>query len=275
MKQVHHSGPAYLLLTGLHPRTPIKLNSYVELFAADTSHLDFNTAVKTCSHPDDIAVVAAFIPRVTAQFRVVGKSAKELAINVWNAQWDALFLGAIFNTEVSFNLQSDTEANNISATSSLRATNLKMYGVSNSSPHQITESENIWLELHFEKATRLLDRDPFRNAVHCLASYRWHSMPFAQMAVLWAGIEGLFGIDSELRFRLSLWISQFLPSDSKEARKTTFDKVKKLYDARSKAVHGGVMKEVSSVQESAELLQTLLKVCVEYDALPDENEMFP
>ena len=65
-------------------------------------------------------------------------------------------------------------------------------------------------------AKALLDDDGYSNAVHCLSSYRWHSMPRAQLALLWSGIEGLFRVDHELSFRLSLYAAKFLcPSSSR------------------------------------------------------------
>lgn len=61
-------------------------------------------------------------------------------------------------------------------------------------------------------------------------------------STLWSGIEALFDIESELRFRLALYIS-FVSPDKKDNRFDYFKKVQKLYDQRSKIVHGKPIKE--------------------------------
>lgn len=267
----------YLLLSGISVHRNISVNENVELQPADTSHLDFNTAISTCSHPDDIAVVAAFIPRISAQFRITAPSSKELAIAAWNSSWDALLLSAIFHTEIGFNLQSDTPANEISSASHLCATNHHMHGLFNHQPYNLTEDDLTWVESNFSAAKNLLHDDRFQTSVHCLASYRWHTMPRIQLAVLWAGIEGMFGASSEIRFRISLCIARFLYPHAETERREAFETIKKLYDSRSAAVHGargkGDMK--SAVDRSADILCKLILQCIDNRATPRENELVP
>ena len=267
----------YILLSGIEVPTDIPLTENVKLLSADTSHLDFNTAVATCSRTDDIAVVAAFIPRITAQFEIMASTPEELAIHAWNSSWDALLLSAIFNTEISFNLQSDTEASSISDQTNLRATNLHFQGLTQASPHKLNEDDITWILTHFNEATLLLDSEKFQTAVHCLASYRWHSMPRIMMAVLWAGIEGMFGASTEIRFRISLYIACFLHPNDTDARKHKFELVKKLYNSRSSAVHGSKVKGdlAQSVEISAELLKDIIRQSIINRALPNEEDLVP
>lgn len=267
----------YILLSGLEVSTDIALSENVELLSADTSHLDLETAIATCSCPDDIAVVAAFIPRITAQFKISASTSKELATLAWNSSWDALLLSAIFHIEVGFNLQSDTEASLISAKSHLRATNFHMYGLTQASPYKLNNDDIRWITEHFHAARQLLDNDKFQTAVHCLASYRWHTMPRIKMAVLWAGIEGMFGASSEIRFRISLYIARFLHPVDADARRATFEAAKKLYNSRSSAVHGLKIKGdlAQAVEESAELLKNLIRQSVINKAIPNEDELVP
>lgn len=277
MKIVATSDTNFILLSGLEVQNNITLSKYVELEAADTSHLDLNTALSTCSHPDDIAVVAAFIPRITSQFRITAETPKELATISWNSSWDALLLSAIFHADVGFNLQSDTDSSEITADSTLRATNLHMKGLTNDAPYRLTSADAKWISLHFHDARQMLDADSFQTAVHCLASYRWHTMPRIKMAVIWAGIEGLFGASTEIRFRISLYIARFLYPDDPGERQKCFDAIKKLYNARSKAVHGTKIKGdfVDAVEESADILRKLIVQCIENKSLPNENELVP
>jgi hypothetical protein len=263
MKILGKGGTTYILLSGVVVSDNVQLSENVELQPADTSHLDLNTAISTCSRPDDIAVVAAFIPRITSQLCITATTPKELAAYAWNSSWDALLLSALFHTEVSFNLQSDVSAEKISADSNIHATNFHMHGLTNTKSQKLTIDECKWITSHFKHARKLLDNERFQTAVHCLASYRWHSMPRIKLAVLWAGIEGIFGASSEIRFRISLYIAKFLHKDDSEMRKSVFDAVKKLYNSRSAAVHGSKIKgDVGvAVEESADILQKILLQC--------------
>jgi hypothetical protein len=267
----------YILLSGLEVTTSIGLSENVELLPADTSHLDLTTALSTCTCADDIAVVAAFIPRITAQLKISASKPQELAILAWNSSWDALLLSAIFHTEVGFNLQSDTEGSLISENSRLRATNYHMHGLSQSTPYKLTIDDTEWINKNFHNARTLLKDDKFQTAAHCLASYRWHTMPRIKMAVLWAGIEGLFGANSEIRFRISLYIARFLHPTDANARKTVFEAVKKLYNSRSAAVHGAKIKNnlEQEVKDSAELLKKLIRQSIINRGIPNEDDLIP
>lgn len=267
----------YILLSGLEVTTSIALSDNVELFPADTSHLNLKTALSTCAHPDDIAVVAAFIPRTTAQLKIFASTPQKLAILAWNSSWDALLLSAVFHTEVGFNLQSDTEGSLISTSSHLRATNYHMHGLTQRSPYRLTTDDIRWIDENFHNARQLLDDDKFQTAVHCLASYRWHTVPRIKMAVLWAGIEGMFGASSEIRFRISLYIARFLHPTDANARKTVFEAVKKLYNSRSAAVHGSKIKGdlTQDVENSAELLKDLIRQSIVNKGIPNEDELVP
>lgn len=277
MQVIGTGNETYILLSGIIASNNVRLSDNVELQPADTSHLNFNTAISTCSRPDDIAVVAAFIPRIRSQFHIIADTAKELAICAWNSSWDAILLSAIFHTEISFNLQSNVSAEKIGTGSKLHATSLRMYGITNNKPYKLTTEDVKWIEAHFGDAKILLNNERFETAVHCLASYRWHSMPRIKLAVLWAGIEGIFGASSEIRFRLSLYIARFLHESDSEKRKITFELVKKLYNSRSAAVHGakmkGDIKEI--VEDSATILRSILLQCIANKAMPSESELVP
>lgn len=59
MQIIGKGDETYILLSRIVVSENIRLSDYVELQPADTSNLDFSTAISTCSRPDDIAVVAA------------------------------------------------------------------------------------------------------------------------------------------------------------------------------------------------------------------------
>ncbi len=101
-------------------------------------------------------------------------------------------------------------------------------------------------------------------------------MPRAQLALLWSGIEGLFGIDYELSFRLSLYIAKYLAPRNRVRQKAIFNNVKKMYSIRSKAVHGGKLKSPNdSVQESIKILHRLVVKSAEMGRLPETDDLAP
>jgi len=277
MQVIAAGNVTYILLSGITVPRCVRLSDSVELQPADTSHLDLHTTISACVGPDDIAVAAAFIPRITAQLEITALTPKELAIAAWNSSWDVLLLSAFFRTEIGFNLQSSTTANTISADSTVRATNLHMRGLTNAAPYQLSDDDLCWITGKFAAARQLLKYDEFQTAVHCLATYRWHSMARVQLAILWAGIEGLFGASTEIRFRISLYIARFLyPADGSK-RQAAFDAVKRLYDLRSAAVHGSKFKSHTSngVDESAGILCNILRECVDQRSTPDVSKLVP
>jgi len=267
----------FILLSGIEVKSDIRLGDGVVLQPADTSHLDFTTALSACKHPDDIAVVAAFIPRIRSQFQISASSSRETAVIAWNSMWDALLLSAIFQQELGFNIQSDTPAQNISSKSALRSVHRHMSAFNDESPFVVEKNDARWLTEHFADPRRLLDEDSFQTAVHCLATMYWHPHPRIKLAVIWAGIEGVFGASSEIRFKISLYMARYLAPEDSTERKAIFELVKKLYSDRSKAVHGTKLKGDLSVAvaESAKLLNKLLVKCIEVGSLPREVDLVP
>ena len=118
--------------------------------------------------------------------------------------------------------------------------------------------------------------DQFRDAVHCLSTYRWHPHPRTQLALLWSGIEGLFAIDYELSFRLGLYTARFLHPKNRDLQKRVFEEVKTLYRIRSKAVHGGKLKAAQeSVKKSTGILLKIVTKCAEYGHIPVIKDLVP
>lgn len=102
--------------------------------------------------------------------------------------------------------------------------------------------------------------------MNSLWSYKQSLRPSVQMAIIWAGIESLFGVRSELVFRVSTLAALFLGGGKQKQQE-----IKKLYRARSEAVHEGKQPSESCVSDSAELLQALILECVERGCLPNED----
>ena len=138
----------------------------------------------------------------------------------------------------------------------------------------ISEEDELWLEKYYKTAYKLLEKDSFQTAVHTMASYRWHSVPRVQLAVIWSGIESLFNVNTEVSFRISLYIANFLGENEAQAQQI-FKQVRKMYSSRSSAVHGNKTKDnlESAVEESANLLTRILRRCAELNKLPDVDNL--
>lgn len=266
----------YLFLNGLATDKAVRLSEHVELLPARVE-CNADLFLGLGKTDIDISVISLFLPQVASQLRVDGKDAKDTAIRAWNAVWDGLLLGALVGAEVMCNIQSDIPAAELTPESTVAVTNYHLRGLSRGAPVMLTEADISWIQGNYEKARSLLDDESFQNAAHCLASYRWHSMPRARLAILWSGIEGLFGVDSEIVFRVSLYTARFLEPDDNEKQREVFGRVKELYKLRSKAVHGGRMKGNANegVDESASLLRTLIRRCAELGSMPNIEGLVP
>lgn len=225
----------------------------------------------------DLGVMMTFLGGVESELHLSGCHGKELAVKAWNSMWDILLINAIFDRDAIVNLQADCSAKNLGESSELSVTNYALRGLTTSASEPLSDLDLCWLEANIEGARALLDDSRFQNAVHCLATYRWHSLPRARLALIWAGIEGLFEIENEIVFRLSVHVAQFLGGEVAASRKTAFDQVKRLYRIRSRAVHGGKMAGNSdeASTESAALLRQLIHRCIELGALPDPKAFVP
>lgn len=267
----------YILVTGIQTDSSVKLGANTELLPA-TCHLDYDRFATMMKHSYiDFAVGLLVIPSVRSQLHVTADNAEELAIRAWNAQWDCLLLSGLFDQTVLWNVQSDIPAEKIDANTTLNITNYHLTGFHALSEYQLTTSDKEWLERHFGTARNLLSNPAFQTAAHSLATFRWHSHPRSQLALIWSGIEALFGIDSEIVFRVSLYTARFLASDDQAERLQLFSKVKQLYKQRSAAVHGAKMKGdiKTAVKQSSDLLGRLIRRCAEINRLPDTESLAP
>ncbi len=265
----------FLYLNGLGVRRALQLGDNIELLPAHCSPEPLDI-IKVSKSEVDIGVASLFLRQVYSQLHITAGDSKALAIRAWNSLWDALLLGAIHNCDAVCNFQCDKPAEEFSAECRFEVTNYNLHGLTQT-VHEIDEEEESWIEADFQTAKTLLDKSEFQGAVHCLATYRWHTHPRASLALLWSGIEGLFHIESELAFRLGLYTARFLAPSDEEAMKKTFSNVKKLYKQRSAAVHGSRIKGDmgQAVNATGQLLKTLLRRCIVTGDLPRVDELAP
>ncbi len=265
----------FLLVNGISVDRSIKLGEGINLLPAKCSPQPDDLISATKSEVD-LGIAIIFLRQVSSQLRIDASDAKALAIKAWNSQWDLLLLGAFCLCGVSCNLQSDKPAEEFGSGSTLNITNYHLCDLSGQ-VHKINEIEAQWLEKYVPTGRKLLEEPRFQNAIHCLCSFRWHPHPRVQLAILWSGIEGIFNIDSELVFRLSIYISRYLSPENNDEKIRLFSLVKQLYKQRSRAVHGSEMKNEENkkaVEETAFLLRNLVKQIV-MQGLPNIENLAP
>lgn len=128
------------------------------------------------------------------------------------------------------------------------------------------EADAEWIQSRFDTFNKLAsDNEAFRFALEAAIDWRFAKEPRSAVARLWGGIEALFGINSELVYRISLYSASLLAQRG-EPRKHKFEQVKRLYGLRSKVVHGEKLsneKISQAMSDSFHLLRDLLLIAVE------------
>jgi hypothetical protein len=133
-----------------------------------------------------------------------------------------------------------------------------------------------WINTHFATANRLAAESvPFRLALEAGSDWRYAHNLRGGVARLWSGIESLFGIESELTYRLAAYGASLLEPRGPK-RKQRFSSIKKLYNLRSKAVHGAALSDdqlQSALDDSFSFLAALLDAIIVRRAVVTQDEL--
>jgi hypothetical protein len=107
-----------------------------------------------------------------------------------------------------------------------------------SEPKLVLADDLDWVR---ENSKPMLDlcrkHENFQTAVEALCTYMLASNDRMKVAQLWAGVEAIFEIQYELRYRLATLSAKFLGSSPVQRREVYAD-MKALYGERSKIIHG-------------------------------------
>jgi hypothetical protein len=132
-----------------------------------------------------------------------------------------------------------------------------------------------WVREYLGDFDRLGAEPRFRLAVHAFCNHNHTDDTRIMAATLWSGIEALFGIQHELRFRLAAFVAAVLEPRG-EARRDLYKRLKRMYDIRSKAVHGSQMEAAdldAHVLETRRLVSRLLCAFTEAQRVYTEQEI--
>ncbi len=138
---------------------------------------------------------------------------------------------------------------------------LKMLIIPDAHSDVLDNIDASWIYTNYEKFNALAaDCPSFRFALESATDWRFAGNMRNAIARIWAGIEAIFGISSELVYRVSL-LSASLLAQRGEERLRRFTEVKKLYGIRSKAIHGDALPDEKlevGLSGSFKLLRELL-----------------
>lgn len=130
----------------------------------------------------------------------------------------------------------------------------------------VSPDDAAWIAAHFDAFNPLAsESEAFRLALEAAIDWRFAKEPRLAVGRIWSGIEAVFGVTSELVYRISI-LSASLLEERGEPRKARFRAVKRLYSLRSKAVHGEPLAPehlVSAMNDSHRLLRELLLLTIE------------
>ena len=131
---------------------------------------------------------------------------------------------------------------------------------------KINQSDIEWIKKYYETTNSLASKNSnFKFAIETINSWRYSKDLKSSITIIWAAIESIIGVSSEIVFRLSLNISSILEIRG-EARLRRFNQIKKLYGLRSKVVHGSELKNIqiiAAIEESFILLCDLVIYMIE------------
>ena len=143
---------------------------------------------------------------------------------------------------------------------------LQILAVGGSRQDPVNEADAEWCQTRFATFNTLAaESERFRFALERAMDWRYATDLRSAIARIWSAIEGLFGVNSELVYRMSVYAASLLEPRG-EARKTRFASVHRLYGVRSKAVHGEHIPEDNlkrATRESFSLLQELILLTIE------------
>jgi hypothetical protein len=139
----------------------------------------------------------------------------------------------------------------------------------------VTEDQLRWVGEHLLSIGELMADERFNLAVDSFNIHRHQSRLRIAATTLWTGIEALFPVKQELRFRLSLYVAAFL-EESREERHHLFRRVRSYYDFRSKIVHGAKINDtelILHVDKVRDLLASILNAIIEQRTIPTQDDL--
>ena len=147
-----------------------------------------------------------------------------------------------------------------------------VYSLDVGEPTLIDSNDLSWVKDNLGKVLALSKQARFSTALDALCSYLHTERDRMKAAQLWVGIEAIFEVEFEISYRLPLLAALMLKPRGPGCKQLR-DQVKKLYNERSKAIHGQEFKNAKEhVHEVRKLLARLLTKIIEDGNLPSKQD---
>lgn len=233
--------------------------------------LELDAAVTGCPNFSDYAAALQGSEIATFSIRVEhSDGGNALVSKAWNALWLFHLLSAACRAPC-FSLYSVSDGQQ------------PLFSAANPTPfvrplpeiHTASNCELEWARKHSMTFHELIDTSEFSAAMRCYGNAQLLPEHDVRIMLLWAGIEGLLSVDAELSRRLALYAALLLDG-SQEEKADYFDKVKKAYALRSRAVHGAGLKGsklVEGYRTAGSILIELIAKCIELGRVPSASEL--
>ena len=233
--------------------------------------LDHDATVAGCRHFSDYAAALQGSEIATFAVRIEHDGGgKTLTAKAWNALW-LFHLLSVACRAPCFSLYSVSDGDQ------------PLFSAATPSPfvrpvtdiRAATLSEIEWARRNSATFHELIGVPEFSAAMRCYGNAHLLPEQDVRIMLLWAGIEGLLSVDAELSRRLALYTALLLDGSPSE-KSEYFDKVKKAYAVRSRAVHGRGLEKAKleeGYRTAGRILIGLLAKCVELGRVPSSSEL--
>src|SRR5258708_7655474 len=221
----------------------------------------------------DYGFICALAKVITFELEISAAAAKDVAIAGWNAQWILILISIYLRSPVYWPLNG-YRSDAMGEPRKVLVGNIFFSHRIFSPPVPVPISTLDKCAASIASFNNLLSDERFSFAASVTAHNYNEPKASVRVAAIWAAIESLLGFESELRFRIAAAAARLLEPQS-DARYLRFKNVQKLYDLRSKCVHGGNLKnkdQETAVLRSLGLLCELLIFFMKRGSLLDKAE---
>lgn len=139
----------------------------------------------------------------------------------------------------------------------------------------VSQQDFEWAAKSLVPIAELLKVPAFHVAVDALTTHPHLLSPRMMVASIWSGIEAILGVGTELRYRLSLSIAVLLEPRGPD-RTRAYKTVMKMYDTRSKAVHGAKLSDsqlIDHLKAARRLLSVMVCGIVDRRHVPTQDDL--
>jgi len=144
--------------------------------------------------------------------------------------------------------------------------------IANPKSNLITKGQVQWMKDNWQTAVDLTNKNSeFKLGIDAINFAFFAPNPASALVSVWGALEALFlPSKAELSFRVSSLIASYLEKPGPK-RLTLQKRVKKLYDARSKAAHGTSKQDHAALVDSMQLLRDVLIKMINEKAVPTKE----